>query len=724
MYSRPCLAEPSPSQLLTIAQMGRQAVITIDEDLLVIDLPNAVLQILVPSSVSLNSAYNFPQRVDLNSNGGRVAVKDENWREFISYEEKSQWTLGGLQELAEISETREYTKYAVKDDFGIMRTAYTEPPARGRSPTSRVRNSGIATQLQGKSQSAKSQDALFTPEYSPQKDVDKPMSRDFPTAQPKTYRYGPPEVPIRNTGLKAMTARDRYNTPTPERGSSVSSTPGSRFSDRKIKDLGKIDPKKWVRQSVVAKRRRMSGSEPKAALFRFNSHDRVPGTQPLDTKYKGMAGYCQTTLGNTSEADESTVDNDTASNELCYKSSPTKQVLQKRNNEGTRPKTSHNITKNDTRRDGQPTNRIRPVSPQLPDNSSDTETQTFPITTKCSTQKADKLKRRQKITPPRVKGHSNANFQPDVATSKANRRTSEGIANTASAATSKCTIQKDDKSKNLGLKPLPLPKTEGKSPEKLRSATPITQPQRSKLAPNKERNSLPASKAPANQNHNQRDGGQSSNVFAMRKENKRPTASPITKEHPSSINQQHKFLAPASSKGLCASPISKTPKYRKKDVHYKHLICIGTMTIDGSNIDAPSPPLSRAKTIPSPMKGYYSKACQIQVSSPTTEQLQNPTNDSQNENHFAPKGKKRPAPTPSPTEEHHSKARQTQISMPGTEHAQIPTQDPRGEETSTAALVNRDGKKRSTPTPFPTKEQYPTSPRDWKSFLSFPSKDR
>lgn len=650
--------------------MNRQAVITLEGDELVIDLPNAVFRILVPPTISVYGPRGFPRRVDLDSYGGRVTIEDEVWGEFISYQEKGDGNPETLQEAAEISETRGYARSTFENDYGMAGPACTDTPARGRSPISRAKKNGTATQLRRKAQRTKSQDALFTPEYSPQHTFNEAKPRNTFTSAPQSYRHGPPEVPIMNISLKAMTARDRYRTPTPEQGSSISNTPASRSSDRQVKDLGRIDPKRWTRSSVVEKRRRMSGSESRTALFRFNSHNRIYGTQPLDVKYKGTAGLVQSTVGSVSDANETSIDNDTASTEPNEELSPARVKSKKHASEDTRARTPLDIIRNGRQNDGKRTSskKLAPLTPKLSAMSRDNEVETSPTCTAWVIEKCDRLKRRKEITAPRKpKYHGTAKIDSNIANREAKHRKSECADPKTSTVTLKNSSRKDDQCKEPELKPLPLVSAKENTPKKSQGNTTENQRQNSKPASSITIDVPSASRRPQIQVQDDRNERSAPSPHAARKENKRPATSPITKEHPSSCTLQ---LKPTNSTASDTSPSAKHPKHHRKENHYTNPICIGTMTFDASATHAPPP-------LPSPLKALLS-----------------------------------------PTKEHHLKTSQIPTPLPITRQPQYPTHSDRSNEKPTCTTIqvnmngNQDGKQSSVPTPSPTKQRIPTGPKN------------
>ncbi|KAL9025438.1 MAG: hypothetical protein Q9196_005739, partial [Gyalolechia fulgens] len=594
--------------------MDRRAVITLDGDTLKIDLPNAVVQISLPTRIPVFGADSFPRFVDLDVKRGRFAIPDEDYRTFVTYEEKYQRALGGLLNASEISETSRNLSKALENDYGPPVTERTDtPPTRGRSPTSRATNSRRVTEVEECSQRAKSQSPLFTPGNSPQSIFNEQKANELLTREPHRRASGPPEVPLGNIGLKAMTASDRYkhnpayrNATPPSKGRSHSNTPGSQPMDRSVRDIGTITPQKmsWKRRCTSDASTRRSVSSNSAtptgqSLARFQQPWRIPGTQPLVTRHSGMAYYTPPSITNTTNADDAATDEEIPTTNSYRESSPTPRNSKRRKSEGATVQASFVIDKGGTQKADQLKSRkeVTP-SPKLSGKSKETEAQGSSVMAKGIAQPYDQLKTREKITPPKPKDYSKAKAQAHVQDHQADRRKCEGIEVQTSLITTKDPNGNADKSTNRkGLThPLP-PKPALKGPEKPRSDPQDHLPQRPKSASSKQTNASPTKPAQA-------------------------------------------YL----------------PDHRSE-----RSISTGTTKFSGKN--RPAPPPSPMTTSPYPIKGNQYKAPQVQGASPSK---QHPQAHSQDRHHHpkagsdrpsAEKGRKRPAPcSPSPTKEHHPKA--------------------------------------------------------------------
>ncbi|KAL8999452.1 MAG: hypothetical protein Q9188_005879 [Gyalolechia gomerana] len=660
--------------------MDRQAVITLEGDILVIDLPNAVLRLLLPSSISVYGAHLFPRHVDLDRHRGRISVEDVDDGEFISYEEKGEWTMRGLQEAAEISQSRRNVGTALEDGYGIAGTECTDTPVRGRSPTSRARNSGREPADQEEPDHEKSESLVFTtPRDSPQIHNDKRKASEVPSPEPLRRASGPIEVPVWNTSQKAMRASERYDpdlpgqttTPPWKQTRRLSSTPGSRSSDRFVKGTGTITPQEmsWKRRrvSITSTQRSLSSySETRSSqnLAKFHEPWRIPGTQPIITKHTGMTYFTPPGVDSSSNASEASINEETTITESDREPSPTARKAKSRNSEAAEFQKSAVTTKTGTQKADQLKRRkeITPPPKSLGKSKGPT-VQTPPIITKDDTRKADKPTNRTVLTilPTKPVGKSGEKPRSDIQGHQAKRRKSEGTDTKLLTVTTKVNTPKADKPTNRK-EPIPPLSTKpmGKSPVKLRSDI---QDQRLQPQPPKPASAYskqiasPATKNPQGHTQDHHTEIVTWDSRAIGKGKKRPAPSPIVEEHPSPTAEQPEAVKPASSKEIIASSDTKHLQVHTRNHGYENPICIGNMTFEGKKYRAP-PPLSITKARPPPTKGHQNNATQVQGPSPNSRHLQH--HHTQNQHHqkaasdrqSTGKGQKRPALSPSPNKEY------------------------------------------------------------------------
>lgn len=663
--------------------MERQAVITLEGDILVIDLPDAVLRLLLPTSISVYGAHLFPRHVDLDRHRGRISVEDVDDGEFISYEEKGEWTMRGLQEAAEISQSRTEVGTTLEDDYGIPGTECTDTPVRGRSRTSRARNSGRAPGYQEEPDNEKSESLVFTtPKDSPQIHNAKRKASEVPSPEPLRRASGPIEVPVWNTFQKAMRASERYDpdlpgqttTPPSKQTRRLSSTPASRSSDRFVKDAGTITPQEmsWKRRrmSITSTQRSLSSySETRSSqsLAKFHEPWRIPGTQPIITKHTGMTYFTPPAVDSTSNASEASIDEGTTITESDREPSPTARKAKSRNSEGAEFQKSAVTSKTGTQKVDQLKRRKEiTLPPESLGKSKGTTVQTLPVITKDATRKADKPTIRTKLALLLTKpvGKSAEKPRSHMQGHQAKRRKSEGTDTKTSTVTTKSNTSKADKPTNRKEPIRPLSTISmGKSSVKLRSDI---QDQRHQPQPPKPASTYnkqiasPPSKNPQGHTQDHHTEIATWDSRAIGKVKKRPAPSPIVEEHPSPTAEQPEAPKPASSKEISASSDTKHLQVHTRNHGYENPICIGNMTFEGKKYRAP-PPLSITKARPPPTKGHLNNAIQIQGPSPNCKHLQH--HHTQNQHHpkaafdrqSTGKGGKRPAPSPSPNKEYRDK---------------------------------------------------------------------
>ncbi|KAL8936619.1 MAG: hypothetical protein Q9216_004834 [Gyalolechia sp. 2 TL-2023] len=587
-------------------QMRRQAIITLQGDMLNIDLPNAVIQISHPTGVPAFRAGDFPRSVNLDVCPGRFAVPDKDHKAFITYEEKYQEVVGGLPGAPEMRGTGRNMQSAFEDDQEPAVTEHDYTPARGRSPEPRARGSWRAPDLQKQgSRRNKSHSPLFTREISPLTDVVEREAKDPLPFESQRRSSGPPEVPLWNVGAKAMAAGDRYHTPPPRGPRSLSHTPASKLNDRFIKDLSTIQPRTTPRQNSAAKKRRGSNSSTQtSALSKFNSCFRVLGRQPLHTKYQGTAGLKQAPNDSGRCASEALLDEGITTIESRHEPSPTVRIFKRRKSEGSELQRSFISARTNIENIEEPTDRKNLIL--LPSRSSgkgsETEFQSSPVTLKNGYQKTNPLKRRKEITPPpKSERYNKAKPQLHAQDHQASCYKNEASDTKTLTIIANGISQKFDKPINRNdytPPPPPAKPARLKRKEKPQLSCSIN-PQRQHPAPTSSKQLTLLSPRIESQQRQNHDAGENT----PEKGTKRPALSPLVEEHPSPTNKPRTPKAASGSSREIGTSLSGTKRAQGQSGgdRYENSIVFGTMIIEGKRHFPPAPP---PPPPPSPARVY------------------------------------------------------------------------------------------------------------------------